>query len=85
VARVSGRQKWRWRRRYAQVLAGNGSPVLSSDEEMVDEGRRDEAMSHPWSMRSIASWCDTEGRLEGSGCRELQEVVALLKGECNRV
>jgi hypothetical protein len=53
------------------VLAGDGSPVLSSDEEMVDEGRRDEAMSHLWSMRSIASWRNVEGRLEGSGHREL--------------
>jgi hypothetical protein len=52
---------------------------------MVDEGRRDEAMSNPWSMRSIASCRDAEGRLEGSGHRELQEVMALLKGECNQV
>jgi hypothetical protein len=67
------------------VLIGDRSPVLSSDEEMVDEGRRDEATSNPWSMRSIASWRDAEGRLEGSGRRELREVVALLKCECNRV
>jgi hypothetical protein len=59
--------------------------VLSSDEEMVDDGRRDEATSNTWSMYSTASWLDAEGRLEGSGRRELQEVVALLKGECNRV
>jgi hypothetical protein len=59
--------------------------LFSSDEEMVDEGLRDEAKSNPWSMRSIASWRDAEGRLEGSGRRELQKVVALLKGESNRV
>jgi hypothetical protein len=31
---------------------------------MVDEGRCDEATSNPWSLRSIASWRDAEGRLE---------------------
>jgi hypothetical protein len=53
------------------VIAGDSSPLFSSDEEMVDEGLRDEAKSNPWSMRSIASWRDAEGRLEGSGRREL--------------
>jgi hypothetical protein len=52
---------------------------------MFDEGRRDEATSNLWSMRSTASWRDAEGRLEGSGRREFQKVVALLKGESNRV
>jgi hypothetical protein len=35
------------------MLADDGSPVLSGEGEMVDEGRRDEVMSNSWSMRSI--------------------------------
>jgi hypothetical protein len=32
---------------------------------MVDEGRRDEATSKPWSMCLITPWCDAEEWLEG--------------------
>jgi hypothetical protein len=51
------------------VVAGDGSPLFSSDEEMVDEGLRDQAKSNPWSMRSIASCRDAEGRLEACGAQ----------------
>jgi hypothetical protein len=37
------------------VVGSDGSLVLSSDGEMVDEGHRDEMMSNPWSMLSITS------------------------------
>jgi hypothetical protein len=47
------------------VVAGDGSPVLSSNGKMVDEGCHDETMSNPWSMRLITSWRDAEEWLEG--------------------
>jgi hypothetical protein len=65
--RVAGcRRRWRGRWRCAQTVAGDGFPVLSSDGEMVDEGRRDEAMSKLWSMHSISSWRDAEEWLRPS-------------------
>jgi hypothetical protein len=47
------------------VVAGDGSPVLSSDGEMVYKGHHDEKMSNPWSMLSITYWRDAEECLEG--------------------
>jgi hypothetical protein len=47
------------------MVADDDTLVLSSDGEMVNKGRRDEAMSNPWSMHSIMSWRDVEEWLEG--------------------
>jgi hypothetical protein len=55
-----GHRKWRRRRCCAQAVNDGGAPVTSSDGDMVDEGRRDEGMSNPWSMLSIISWRDAE-------------------------
>jgi hypothetical protein len=47
------------------MVVDDGSPVLSSNREMVNEGHRDEVMSKPWLMCSITPWRDAEEWLEG--------------------
>jgi hypothetical protein len=46
------------RRRCAPVVLDGDAPVLSSDCQVVDEKRHEEAVPNAWLMRSCASWDD---------------------------
>jgi hypothetical protein len=42
--------------RCAPVVLDSDAPVLSSDCQVVDKKRRDEAVPNAWSTHSCASW-----------------------------